>query len=102
MLFDVELHDGNILSFDTETGAIMTKEKEEQEKQFFEITQKIFPIKWKWYEANKDKLPDINERAITEGELQAIDPENYPKPPNGFKIIPGKMWEPTKITPTAL
>ncbi len=97
IIFDVELHNGNMLSFNTDTGGIISQEEERLGMKFYEVREKISQIKWKWYELNKDKIKDINNYEITEEELRNIDSKNYPDPPNGYKIIPRKMWDQAEI-----
>jgi hypothetical protein len=97
IIFDVEKENGDILSFDVDTGKIVSKEDEILNEKIYNIQSKMGQIKWKWYEANKDKLSDINTREITEEDLKAIDPENYPVPPEGYRIIPHKMWDQVEV-----
>ncbi len=97
MVFDFETESGDILSFDLETGKIITKEEEKLNEQFYNIQSKLAQIKWKWHEENKDKIKDLNNYEMTEEDLKAVDPQNYPQAPAGYRIIPHKMWEQAEI-----
>jgi hypothetical protein len=90
LVFDLENHEGNILSFDAETGTFITKEEEIIRKQLYEAEVKIGQIKWKWFESNKEKIPNINEILITEEMLKSFSPEDLPE---GYRYIPDTMWK---------
>jgi hypothetical protein len=93
LVFEVETHDGRIISFDTETGNIITQEEEAVKKQLYDAEAKISQIKWKWHESNKEKTPDINNVLITEEMLKISAPQDFPDLPPGYRYVPGTMWQ---------
>ena len=97
IIFDVELHSGEILLFDVETGEIISKEEEKLGEQIYQTKNKVEQLKWQWYELNKEKIKDFNQYNITEEELKNLDPAAYPTPPEGYQIIPNKMWTQTQV-----
>ncbi|MCA9398606.1 MAG: hypothetical protein KC618_02570 [Candidatus Omnitrophica bacterium] len=97
IIFDVQTLDDKILSFNTETGELISQEEEALGKRFYDIQTKISQIKWQWYEKNKETIENVNDYDITEADLKKIDPDNYPIPPEGYKIMPNKMWKPSEI-----
>lgn len=97
LIFDVEGHNGELLSFDTETGALLTKAEEDVKKQLYKARTRIGQIKWRWYEKNKDEMVNINEFMITEEILRQFAPTDFPDLPQGYRYLPGKMWNPTRF-----
>lgn len=98
IIFDVERDNGEILSFNTDTGEIVNPDEEKIQEQIYQTSSKIDQIKWKWHELKKDTIKDIDQYEITEDDLKAVDTENYPKAPEGYKIVPHKMWAQTEIS----
>jgi hypothetical protein len=97
LVFDVEGHNGELLSFDTETGALLTNEEEDVKKRLYEARVRIGQIKWRWYEKNKGKMVDINEFVITEEILRQFAPTDFPDLPLGHRYLPGTMWKPIRF-----
>ena len=97
LVFDVEGHSGELLSFDTETGALLTKAEEDVKKQLYEARTRIGQIKWRWYEKNKDKMANINEFVITEEILRQFAPTDFPDLPQGSGYQPDTMWKPIRF-----
>jgi len=86
-----------ILSFDTETGLLITKEEEALKKLLFDAESAIASIKFKWYQAQKDTIPDIKEVLITEEILRETAAGELPVLPEGYKYVAGKIWDPVKF-----
>ena len=97
LVFDVETHEGHLISFDAETGHLLTKDEERIKKQLYEAQVKIGQIKWKWYEAHRDILPNIEEILITEEELKEFALGDFPDLPTGYHYIPNTMWNPVRF-----
>ncbi len=97
LVFDVEGHNGELLSFDTETGALLTKEEEDVKKRLYEARVRIGQIKWRWYEKNKGKMANINEFVITEEILRQFALGDFPSLPRGYRYLPDTMWNPIRF-----
>lgn len=97
LVFDVEDHNGEVLSFDVETGALLPKEEEDLKKQLYDARAKIGQIKWRWYEKNKDKMANIKEFVITEEILRQFAPTDFPDLPQGYRYLPDTMWKPIRF-----
>lgn len=97
LIFDAETHNGRIISFDTETGNIITKEEEVIKSQLYDAEVKISQLKWKWYEKNKPEMPNINDIVITEDMLKEIAAQDFPLLPEGYSYIPDTMWKQIKF-----
>jgi hypothetical protein len=100
LIFDVETHNGKIISFDAETGDILTQEEESIKKQLYDAEVKIGQLKWKWYESKKAELPSINDVVITEAMLKEIAVQDFPVLPQGYKYIPDTMWKGVRFEKT--
>jgi hypothetical protein len=97
LVFDVENHEGAIVSFDAETGGLLTREEETLKKNLYEAGVKIAQLKWRWYEGNKEKIPAINDVVITEDVLRRFAQEDFPNLPEGYRYIPDTMWKPARF-----
>lgn len=101
LIFDVQAHDGKIISFDTETGNILSKEEEAIKEQLYNAEVAVGELKWKWYESKKTQLSNINDVVITEDMLKEITPEALPVP-EGYRYVPDSMWKPAQFEKTGL
>ena len=97
MIFDAEIHDGTLLSFDAETGAVLSKAEEAIKQQVYEGQLQIARIKRKWFEENKEEIPAIEMMEITEKLLGEFAPEDYPDLPKGYRYVPDTVWKPVRI-----
>jgi hypothetical protein len=91
--FDIETARGALLSFDAETGDILTKEEEAVRKQLYDARIRIAQIKRKWYEQNQPNLPGIEEVLIEEKTLKDFAPQDYPPVPAGYRYVPDTVWK---------
>ncbi len=97
LVFDVVGHKGKLFSFDTETGALLTKAEEAVKKRLYKARTKIGQIKWRWYEKNKGKMANIREFVITEEMLRQFAPTDFPDLPQGYRYLPSTMWKPIRF-----
>lgn len=97
LIFDVERDNSEVISFDLETGEIISPDDEKLHEKIYQTVTQIEQLKWKWHELKKGIINDIDQYEITEDDLKAVDPDNYPKAPEGYKIVPHKMWTQTEI-----
>jgi hypothetical protein len=97
LIFDIKTHTGETLSFDTETGLIISKEEEGIKKRLYEAVVKIARLKWRWYESNKEKISDIKGLLITRDVLMKFSPKEFPALPDGYRYIPDTMWKPIRF-----
>jgi hypothetical protein len=92
LVFDVELHDGRALTFDVDTGAMLSRAEEAFRKQIYDAEVRVEQIKWKWYEANRTRTPNPDGVVITEQMLRAVAPPDFPQLPAGYRYVPDTMW----------
>ncbi len=97
LVFDVEKEDGQILSFDTETGEIFQPAEEAIKKNLYEVETQIGQIKWKWYESHKAQIPDVNNYVITEKDLREVAPNDFPHIPEGYEYKSDSIWKPIQF-----
>lgn len=97
LIFDVETHGGRIISFDTETGTVITKNEEAIKTQLHKAETKIGQLKWKWHESKKGEISNINEVLITEEMLKEFAPKDFPDLPEGYRYIADTMWKRAKF-----
>jgi hypothetical protein len=92
LVFDAELHDGRTLTFDADTGAIWSRAEEAVRKELYDAEVRVEQIKWKWYEANRMRIPNPDGVVITEPMLRAVAPADFPRLPAGYRYVPDTMW----------
>ncbi len=92
IVFDVENNSGGVMTFNADTGEMMSKEQEAFGEQQYLILQRVEQFKWQWHEAQKSRISNIDDHEITNDELKALSPESYPQAPEGYVIVPHKMW----------
>ncbi len=99
LLFEAQMIDDRTLIFDTDTGEIITKKQEELMGALYAAETAINQLKWEWRESNKVNVPDIDKHVITEGELKAFNQQKFPTIPQGYRYVPGTVFQPAKIEP---
>jgi hypothetical protein len=97
LVFDAERHDGQLLTFDAETGAILPRAEEALRKQLYEAEVQVERIKWTWYEANRGRIASPDAVVITEAMLRAVAPADFPTLPAGYRYVPDTMWKRARI-----
>jgi hypothetical protein len=99
IVFDAKTHDGTVLSFDAETGALYPKEAEAAGKLLYEAQIQIARIKRKWYQQNKETLLTVETEPVTEEILKGFAPDEFPPLPEGYRYVPDTVWEPVQFEP---
>lgn len=97
LYFDVVTTDGRSLSFDVETGKIVSPAEEAIAKTLEEARSAIGNLKYTWYEKNKDKFESNKKIKLTKDMLNEISPGKFPTLPVGYEYIPGEVWGPAEI-----
>ncbi len=92
-VYDLEIDEGEIISFDTESGEVISKDEEMIREQLHYARHKISFLRYEWYERNEDEISGINEVLITEEHLREMAPEDFPELPQGYRYIPGAKWQ---------
>ena len=97
LLFDAEAIDGRMITFDTDTGEIITKEQERILADLYEAEIAINQLKWEWREANKSKFPEVDKHIITEEELKTFNERTFPTISKGYRYVPGAVFQSPSI-----
>jgi hypothetical protein len=91
-VFDVERAGGGVLSFDAESGEILTVDEEAVRKQLFEARIRIARIKRRYYDQHRTDMPGIEQMLVEEKVLKDFAPDDYPAVPRGFRYVPDTVW----------
>ena len=97
LVFEVLTHDRERLTFDADTGDLMTPQEEATGAQLSRARGAISRLKFRWYQRHEGELADIDKHKITEAELRRTDPEAYPDLPAGYRYIADSIWKPVRF-----
>jgi hypothetical protein len=97
LIFEIERHTGELLSYNPDTGLLITPEDEALLYQRYEAEVRIAQLRWDWYQANHKKMSGADRYILTEEELTQMAPGKFPKLPAGHRYVPGSVWEPVRL-----
>lgn len=97
LVFDIEDAKGSMLSFNVDTGELMTKAEEQILGQLYEAQTKIAQLKWEWYQANQGKVNNADRYVLSEQELRNVAPDRFPPLPQNYHYVPDSVWQPVQI-----
>lgn len=92
LYFDVLTTDGRLLSFDVETGKIVTLAEEVIAKSLDEARSTIGNLKYAWFEKNKEKFEANKKIKLTQEMINEVSPGKFPALPAGYEYVPGEVW----------
>lgn len=87
--FDVVTFDGKTISFDAATGAVLSKQDEENKNVIYQVQT----IKGDWWYKNRETIKDANTYEPTAEELKAFAGDKFPKVPAGYQLKIGSIFQ---------
>ena len=92
--FDIKMHDSTILSFNITNGKILTKLDEDIAK----LKVVVSNLKIKWHrEFRENNYDDAGTYEITIKNLRSVSSGPLQDIPEGYQVIPGKLFEEVKV-----
>ena len=97
LYFEAETHDGRHLTFDPDTGRIVSPEERRLEEELEGARNKIGSLKIEWMFRNKSRYEADKNIKITPEMIEAVAPGQFPQLPAGYRYVPGTVWETVEL-----
>lgn len=97
LMFDIEDVKGRLLSFNVDTGKLVTKAEEEILGLIYDAQTRISQLKWEWYQANQGTVDAADRHILSEEALRRFAGDRFPLFPNGDQYVPDSVWQPVRI-----
>lgn len=96
LVFEVIVAGDRLLTFDLDTGEVLTPERLALETELDRARSAISSLKSRWW-SSRQEVEGIREHLVTEEDLLSVGP--LPELPPGYAYVPGRWWDAVRIEP---